>query len=458
MHFERGQDYQRAVPYLYHAAERALQKNAPQEAILHLRNGLDLLARLPESLERQLQELQFQSRLGQPLILTVGYVAPMVVQVYAQAQSLCRQLPVTPSSFPARLGFWHVAVARADLHTAQEVAIQLVMVAKESADPESSALAHYALGVSWYHRGDWRRVREQIAQGLVTYDVQRDHAFALFTEDRGVASHCYLASALWGLGYPEQAMRQGEIALALAQKLARPLSQGRALGYVIGVALFRREWGQVRAGAAALRALHSPHHVMLKMVSTLYHNAAVVAEEQSEAGVEQMRQAVSLYRSWGAELLLPYFLAVVAEAHVTTKQTAAGLEVVEEALALAEKTGEQCYDAELWRLKGELLLTQESLEQGARSTEQKTKSQEQRVRSKEQKSENPNPKSQSPNPASEAEACFLTSIDIARQQHAKSWELRAVMSLVRLRQLQASRQGAGSTEQGAGSTEHGAGS
>ena len=121
----------------------------------------------------------------------------------------------------------------------------------------------------------------------------------------------------------------------------------------------------------------------------------------------------------------------MAEAYRELGQPEAGLTSVNEGFRLMDDRGERLYAAELWRLKGELLLTQESKNQ------KPVLNPVEGSKSKRQKSENPNPTS-TPNPASETEACFLQAIDVARHQHAKSLELRAVMSLVRLRQQHAS--------------------
>ena len=355
-HFEQGQDDRRAVHYLAQAARRALRHSAAREAIGYLTRGLTALARLPESADRQVQELRLQSTLGVPLMLTARQGTPPVEQVYQRALALCRQLEETSASFIARCEFWHLALTRADLRTACQVAGRLVATARQTADPEALGLAHYALGTSLYYRGDWATVREHLERGLATYTVEQDQAFALFyAEDRGVVSHCHLAMLLWCLGYPEQAQREIDTAKALAQHLARPLSQARALSFAAGIAYFRREWAAVREAADALLALGAAHSAFWQVVGALYQGAVVVAEEQTEAGLAQFCQAAARYRAWG-QLMVPYLLSVTAEAQVVLGHAADGVTVVDEALAVADETGEQWYDAELWRLKGELTL------------------------------------------------------------------------------------------------------
>jgi predicted ATPase len=137
---------------------------------------------------------------------------------------------------------------------------------------------------------------------------------------------------------------------------------------------------------------------------------AIAEQGQGEEGIVQMRQGLAAYRATGAEIGRPRFLALLAEVYGKVDQTEDGLRVLAEALALVDKTGERVSEAELYRLKGELLLTQEGYRLQAVGLREK---------------------------AEEAEECFLKAIEVARRQQAKSLELRAVMSLVRLRQQQA---------------------
>jgi predicted ATPase len=128
--------------------------------------------------------------------------------------------------------------------------------------------------------------------------------------------------------------------------------------------------------------------------------------EQREEGIAQIRQGMAAYQAMGTELGQSYFLAYLAEAYRKGRQAEEGLSVLAEALAAVDRTGERVYEAELYRLKGELTLQQSSM---------------QRLVSGVQK---------------EAEECFWKAIEIARHQQAKSLELRASMSLARLWQQQ----------------------
>jgi predicted ATPase len=133
---------------------------------------------------------------------------------------------------------------------------------------------------------------------------------------------------------------------------------------------------------------------------------ALAMQGQEEEGIQQIHQGMAADRAAGTELFRPYHLALLAEAYGNAGQIEEGLTALAEALDAVDSTGERMYEAELYRLKGELTLTQPSAQGLASSVHE------------------------------EAEECFRKAIDIARKQQAKSLELRAVMSLVRLRQQQ----------------------
>jgi predicted ATPase len=173
------------------------------------------------------------------------------------------------------------------------------------------------------------------------------------------------------------------------------------------------------AGAAiALSIKHGfPHYVA---TGHLVQGWALTEQRQMKEGLAQMQQGLTISRTVGAALGLTTALGKLAEAYRKGKQVEEGLTVLAEAFIHAEKSGERFYEAELYRLKGELTLQQESKEP--------------RARSKEQKSEKPNPKAQILDP--QGEACFYKAIAVSRSQQAKSLELRATTSLARLWQQQ----------------------
>jgi predicted ATPase len=153
---------------------------------------------------------------------------------------------------------------------------------------------------------------------------------------------------------------------------------------------------------------------------------ALAKQGRREEGIEQMGQGLAASQATGRRLTRPYDLALLAEAYGKAGQVEKGLNALTEALAQVHKTEERMYEAELYRLKGELTLQKLSVASCQLPVT--------------------NPQSPTPNPHSEAEECFLKAIEIARKQQAKSLELRAVMSLVRLRQQQATQYASGTMQ------------
>jgi predicted ATPase len=226
-----------------------------------------------------------------------------------------------------------------------------------------------------------------------------------------------VAWTLWPLGYPDQALQRSHEALALAPDLPHPFSLASALHYAAMLHQFRREGQAVQERAEAAMVLSTeqgiPHYLAL---GTIWRGWALAEQDQVEEGIAQMRQGLTAWQAMGAELTLPTSLVLLAEAYGKVGKTEQGLTVLANALAQVEKTGERQYEAELYRLKGELVLAQSKVQS--------------------LKSKVTDPRSLTPDPQSEAEACFLKAIDIARKQQAKSLELRATTSLARLWQQQ----------------------
>jgi predicted ATPase len=149
----------------------------------------------------------------------------------------------------------------------------------------------------------------------------------------------------------------------------------------------------------------------------------LAVEDCTEERITQMQKGLTATRATGSEAIHPYYFALLAETYGKMGQPEEGLVALAEASAMMQRTGERWYEAELYRLKGELLLTQEIKSQNA-----KVKSQKSKVET--------NPQPLAPSTQAEVEECFLKAIEIARKQQAKSLELRTVTSLVRLRQHQ----------------------
>jgi adenylate cyclase len=261
------------------------------------------------------------------------------------------------------------------------------------------------VGSTLFYLGAATAALPHFAEGRALYDAQPHRAAAfLYMESAGVSCGHYAAWTLWLLGYPDQALTQSDAALALAQQLAHAFSLDFALLAAAMLHQLRREVRATHARAEAAIGLATEQGFPYwRTHGAILCGWAWALQGQPHAGIEQMQQGLRAYGATGAEVLRPYFLALLAEAHYVSGQPEAGLMVLTEALALVDTTGERWYAPELYRLKGVLLLQQSSDHQA------------------------------------ETASCFRHALDLACNQQAKSCELRAATSLARLWQRQGKR-------------------
>ena len=397
-----------AVALWQQAGEQAMKRSAHLEAIAHLRQGLELLKTLPDTPARTQRELTLQITLGVPLQATKGYTAPEVEQTYTRAQELCHQVGDTPQLLPVLHGLYRFYLVRAEHETAYEFGRQCLRLAQNLQESSLLLEAYRPLGLTSFYLGQLTASRRYLEQAIALYDPQqhRSHAF-LYTTDPGATCLSFAALTLWHLGYPDQALQKSQEAVRLAQELAHPLSQALVLAYAACFHQCRREVEIVYERAEAAIGLSTEVGIAQRLAQgTVLRGWALVMQGQGEAGIAQISQGQALWRAVGGDLAQPWFLALLAEAYSVLGKSEEGLLVLSEALVLVNKHRECHYEAELHRLRGELLLTQVIPD------------------------------------AYQAEACFQHALSVARSQDAKSLELRAAMSLGRLWQQQGKRDAA----------------
>ena len=412
MHFDRAANVRQAVKYLRQAAENDIRRFAYREAVALSRRGLDLIQKLPDTPERARQELGLHVTLGMPLIATEGYAAPDVGSTYQRARELCRQLGETPESSQVLWGLWTFHLVKADLGIARDIAEEFLRV------DEHIPYSRLAMEVTLIHLGEFVPAMEHFEKALSLYDPERHRYDAFrYSQNSAVAMHCHAALALWFLGQPDQALDRMQKALSLAHELSEPHGLAHAFFFSAILYQLRREKRKAQEHADASLGIATEHRLLLYAATATVACSWARSEPGRQEEVEQLRQGLAAHHTTGTELLLPHFLALMVEALDNAGQHEKGLQVVEEALTLADRNREHYYDAELYRLKGELLLTQSTVRVRGQAATAGTVPDVEYARG-----------------ASTAEACFDQSIKIAQRQNAKSLELRATMSLARLYQ------------------------
>jgi predicted ATPase len=406
-HYRHSGHPEQAVVYCQRAGEHAIQRSAYPEAIGLLTTGLELLQTLPDTPDRSQQELDLQMPLGLALVATKGYTAPEVGQVYARACELCQQVGDTTQLFKALWGLRSFSFVRGEYQRARELEEQCLRLAQRVQDPALLLGAHRALGATLLMCGELTTAQAHFEQGIALYDPQQYSALAVvYGQDQGVDHLRYAARTLWLLGYPDQALQRMHEAVTLARTLAHPLSLALALCHMASIHRERREAPETQEWAEAAIALSREQGFPYWLANaTGLRGWARAKQGEPEPWIARMRQSLAAPQALGrgSEQGRPTALAYLAEVYLDIGQAEEGLDVLAKALALVDKNGERWWEAELHRIKGELLL----------------------VRAAE--------------PHAEAEACFQHALDVARRQQAKSLELRAATGLARLWQQQGKR-------------------
>jgi predicted ATPase/class 3 adenylate cyclase len=403
-HYAEAGLIDQAVVYWQRAGECAIERSAPVEAIAHLSRGLERLKMLPDTLSHAQQELTLRLTLGTPLRVTKGYGAPEVEKTYARALELCQQVGATPQRFWALSGLARCYASQIKLQMACQLGEQCLSLARQTRDQTHLMEAHWVLGTALFYAGAFEAAQAHLLQGERLYDPHQHRAYAfLLGQDPGVAC---LGLAVWTLqilGYPDQALQKAHETLTLAQELAHPFSLAAALNRMAQLYTLRRDWQTAQTYAETLIRFASEQGFgNYAATGTVHLGSALAGQGQAEAGIAAMHQARTGLLAAGMGKM-SYWVAYMAEAYAKLGRTEEGLHLLAKALVMVDNNGDRWWEAEMYRLRGELLLQARDGRQSAPWT---------------------------------PEACFLHALDIARRQQAKLLELRAATSLGRLWQQQ----------------------
>ena len=357
-HYTEAGLTEQALEYWQRAGQHANDRSAYQEALSHVTTGLRLLHTLPETLARQQQELALQLALGTATLTVRGYAVPEVEAAYTRARVLCQQLGDTQDVSPVLYGLYGFYLVRGDLSLARQLGEDLLGLAAQRDEPPLSVIAHGNLGITSYYLGELLAARRHFEEGIACYTpAQRSSPLFRTGVDPGVACHIFAAWTLWSLGYPDQALARAHDGLALATELAHPFNSAVALNFVAQVYQFLREGQDVSDHATAAVTLSTEQGFAFYLaMGTILRGWTVMTQGQDEEGLRQMHDGLTAFRATGAEVDVPYFLALLADAYASVGQVEAGLAVLQEGWEVMERTGQHVWHAEMSRLKGALLL------------------------------------------------------------------------------------------------------
>ncbi|MGI9432786.1 MAG: ATP-binding protein, partial [Myxococcota bacterium] len=391
-----------AIAHYQRAGQRAIEQSANEEAIVLLKRALELVGGLPQSADRLGQELALQMAIATPLGAARGWSDPECEGAFSRARELVSEIGEVPELPRVLTGLAVSFSAKGDLPASAELANQALEAAERTKDPTDLLMAHYTVGNPLYWQGEVSRALDHFDQAIRLDDPG---AAASRAQDAGiewgVLSRAFAAWCHWILGYPERALATVEQAVALAEKSDHPIGLAQSLSNRIGVHALRREFGRARElSDEAIEQAERHGFPLFAGIARATRGWASTLSGEGEAGVAEIHRGMGGLAQIGMGVGAPTLLSLLAEASWRAGQHDEGLAVIDAALARAEEAGEHLWDAELFRLRGEILLDQD----------------EARVE--------------------EADHLFRQSVEIARRQRARGWELRGATSLARLWQRQ----------------------
>jgi predicted ATPase len=402
-HFAEAGLVEKSVACWGKAGQRSAARSAMAEAATQLQKGLSQLALLPDTLERQRQELELRSSQGAVLFVLRGHAAPETGQAYARARELWEQLGSSSEFLRIPYGQSRYHVVRGEFDLALRLDEDLLRLSRQRNDSAGLVLGHYSSSRNLMFAGGFSSSRTHLEQVLALYDPI-SHRSLIFQagDDPHVNAQGVLGIVLFCLGYPDQASARSNAAIDEARRLAHPPSLASVLALGNMLLSLVGDDTALNGRAEQLVALATEQGFpWWGAQGTVYLGWGKVKNGKVEEGISLLRRGLSAHRATGAELWMPHHITRLARACDIAGQVDEAVTQLDDALQIVERTGERWFEAELHRHKGQLLLRQGYPEA--------------------------------------AEELYRKALSIAQEQEAKLWELRAAVSLARLRRDQGRR-------------------
>jgi class 3 adenylate cyclase/predicted ATPase len=399
-HYTLAGDAERAVEYWLKAGRRSTERSTGAEAINHLEKALEVLQTLPDTSERARKELDLRIALLTPTISIRGYGSHETEQIIARARAIAEKVGEATQLYPVMYGEWAFNIVSGRIQNSRQLAEQYMLLAQNQPDKVPLLVGHRMLGTSLASTGELSLACDQFKRVLTLYDPRLHMSSSfIYGQDSLVTALTFLALTLLILGAPKEAIAAGQRALEYADELKHPNTQGVAL--CLAGALLQeicRNVPATRKHTIRIGKLAQSRSLGLWLITGRVFESWVLGQQgRWGEAIIGMRKTLDEHKASGTYLIRSHFLGLLAELYQGAGQPMEGLAAVEEAFTVAHKTGERMWEADLYRLKGDLLLARD----GVQIT-------------------------------TAAESCFAKAIEIARSQGAKLWELRARVSLAHL--------------------------
>ena len=396
-HSEQAGLTEAALMYWRLAARRDADRSANIEAINHFNNALVLLKDLPESRQRDALELELLIARGAPMVTVKGYASQEIERNYLRAREISHEDSNSEHHFLAVWGLWVFHLVRGPLTQACELAENLLSLASRQQNPDLLIRAHESVGSTYSFLGRFDEAKTHLIAAKSLYDPTRHRSQVLpYTQDPGITARIILARTLWILGEVDQVEALAQEAIGMARELQHPFTLAFTLATVSWVYSTLRDADRTLSLTEEAIALSTKYSFEVPLAWATFFQGWAMAEMGKEEGLGKLANGLSAMQAAKVSLNNTHALALLAEIYLRKKRIDEGLALLDEAEKLLLTQGERCWQAELLRVKGELLL-----EQSERSVEM-------------------------------AEQCFSEALEKAHSQHARMLELRAAISLARL--------------------------
>jgi len=396
-HYAEAGLVEKSVAYWGKAGRRSAARSALAEAAAQIQKGLDQLALLPDSPERQRQELEFLSALGAALQAAKGYGALETGNAYSRARDLWEQLG-SPSEFlrvPYGQSVYYTVCGELDL--ALRLDEDLLRLSRQRNDSAGLVLGHFSSGRNLLGAGRFASSRSHLEEAIALYDpISHRSLVHQFGFHPRVSSQSLLGIVLFCLGFPDQGLASSDAAIAEARRLAHPPSLAQSLSLGARMLLLGGDNATLGERADELAALATEQGFPFwGALGAIFYGWVEVRNGDAAKGISLLRRGLAAYRATGAEQWMAHHVALLARACEIAGEFEEAAFLLDDALKIVERTRERWFEAELNRHKGQLLLQQRHSEA--------------------------------------AEKLYCKAMSVAEEQEAKLWKLRAAVSLARLR-------------------------
>jgi class 3 adenylate cyclase/predicted ATPase len=404
-HFTEAGLVEKAAGLWGKAGQQSLTRSALVEATAQLNRALAQLATLPGTAVLRREQIKLQVGLANALIHTKGYAAPDTKASFDRARVLIERAEALGETledplllFSVLYGFWVANLVAFDGDAVRELAMQFLALAERQSTTVALMIGHRLMGISLLLTGDIAEGRAHFDQAIALYDPAEHRTLATrFGQDAGVTILSFRSMALWVLGHPAAALADADQALEGAVQIGQAATLMLALTLALRINIYCGNYTAANALSDKLVALAEEKSASLWKAAGMMDQGFLLAlTGEARNAVQVITSAIAAWQSTGSTLWMPLFLTFLARAFAELDHFNDAWRCIEEAMTTAERTKERWCEAEVHRTAGEITLMSPERD------------------------------------VAKAEAYFERALAVARAQQAKSWELRAAMSMSRM--------------------------